>query len=203
MHLSWIAVALLSVATPARAAGRIAAALSDGEHRYAELDFRGAATVCEEAARDGKATAAEQTRGWVCVGSAWLVLDQKSLARQAFDRAFALDPRYAIEDAGLSPRQRAFIEEVRKAHAADARDEEPAATSEPAVAVVVPVAPPPAAPHKPVYKRWYLWTPIVLGAVGAGLGFALGFGYHPPPPRGTLPQGTVDLSNHLMYYNNR
>lgn len=41
----------------------------------------------------------------------------------------------------------------------------------------------------PVYKKWYLWTPIAVG-VAAGLGLGLGLGLTPQPPlEGTLSPG--------------
>jgi hypothetical protein len=187
MKAPLIAMAMLLCAG-ARAETTVAAQLADGERRYADLDYRGAASVCGEAAQDPRATKPEQARGWSCVGTSWLVLNQQRLAREAFDKLFALDPRYAVEDPSLSPRQRELIEDVRAKHPPPRIDEpkpEPAPKPEP----------PPPPPKTPVYKRWYLWTPIVIGAVGLGVGLGLGLTLgRQETPVGSLPPATVNLS---------
>jgi len=186
-----------AAASPSTAAGEgedgassVAALLADADHRYGALDYRGAAEVAERAARDERATRAEQIVGWERVGLSWLVLGQRSLAREALDRLFTLEPVRVVEDPSLSPRQREFIEEVRGAHPPPPR---PPALDLAPVLPIVPAPAPPTAP-RPVWKRWYLWTPIAIGVVGVGLGLGLGLGLARSGPVGTLPPGTVGLS---------
>ena len=123
----WVAcVLVLSCAGVVRAEpdGGVTDRIDRGEQRYGDLEFRAAVAFCSDGARDASATKAEQARGWRCVGLSWLALDQKSLAKEAFGRVFTIDPAYAIDESSLSPRQRAFIEEVRKEQRAAARAED-------------------------------------------------------------------------------
>ena len=196
-----VVVAVLACCSLARAelsAAGVAVALAEADHRYADLDYRGAAELAERIARDEQATVPQQTRAWERAGVAWLVLGQRALAKEALDHLFTLDPSHDIGDESLSPRQREFIDEIKAAHAPkppvhEGPVEKPAVPVVVVPVVVVPVVVPVAAPQKKaLWKRWYLWTPVVLGA--AGLGFGLGFGLRPHAgPSGTLPPGTVDL----------
>ena len=200
---------LLSVIGAARAeeATDVPALLSDADKRYADLDYRGAAEVAERAAKDPHATAAQRALGWQRVGLSWLVLGQRTLAREAFDLLFAIDGARPIEDASLSPRQREFIEEVRRRHAATVKppvapkpDVKPDVKPELKPNVKPDVKPelvpradpiaPTANVRKPIWKRWYLWVPVAVGVAGLGVGLGLGLGLS-RVPNGTL--GTVGL----------
>ncbi len=67
---------------------------------------------------------------------------------------------------------------------------EPGIEPTPVAVTVVPVAivaPPPK--RTPVYKRWYLWVPISVAAVGLGVGLGLGLGTH--SDRATFPSLTA------------
>lgn len=192
---------LLSPLDSARAeeVADVAALLVDGDKRYGELDYRGAAEVAERAAQDPRATPAQRGHGWERVGLSWLVLGQRTLAREAFDRLFAIDPARGIEDPSLSPRQREFIEEVRRQHPAPKTppvepkpDDKPKGVGPTAGRQPTPV-PTPTLTKKPVWKRWYLWTPIAIGLAGLGVGLTLGLRTTWPP--GTL--GTVGLGLHF------
>lgn len=171
----------------------VSAQLDDADRRYADLDYRGAAERAELAARDERASREEQVRAWERVGLSWLVLNQRSLAREALGQMFTLDPTHAVEDPSLSPRQREFIEEIHKEH--------PVPEPQKPTLDLAPVAPlhppPPLAPSRPVWKRWYLWTPLVLGLVGVGVGVGLGLGLSNRGPTGTLPPGTASLALHF------
>ncbi len=180
------ALVLISVVRPAHAAEPpVSEVLEESDKRYGELDYRAAAELGERAAKDPRATEPEQARGWERVGISWLVLGQRTLAREAFDRLFTLEPTRDLADPSLSPRQREFIEEARKAH--------PPAKVEPKpldLAPVVPRVEPP--PPRPVWKRWYVWTAVGIGVVGLGVGLGLGLGL-PGAPSGSLPPGTISL----------
>ena len=175
----------------------IAGMLADGDKRYGDLDYRGAAEISERAARDEHATPVEKIRGWERSGLSWLVMGQRSLAREAFDQLFTLDPGHIVDDPSLSPRQREFIDDVRKRHPAP----EPKPIPKPEPVITAPVVGPvpivvddstrPVSRRKPVWKRWYVWTPIALVVVGVGVGVGLGLGLQQHAPNGTL--GTVGL----------
>ncbi len=197
-----IALLLLGAIGAGRAdeATDVPSLLTDADKRYADLDYRGAAEVAERAAKDPHATVAQRAMGWERVGLSWLVLGQRTLAREAFDLLFAIDAARVIEDASLSPRQREFIEEVRRRHAATVK---PPITPKPDVKPdlkpdvkpdvgpkIDPVTPKATVTTKPIWKRWYLWVPIAVGVAGLGVGVGLGLGF-PRVPNGTL--GTVGL----------
>jgi tetratricopeptide (TPR) repeat protein len=46
-------------------------------------------------------------------------------------------------------------------------------------------------PRTPVYKRWWLWTPIGLGLAGVALGLGLGLGLQPHAPTAATALGTL------------
>lgn len=193
-RLTAVLVLLLCLhATRALAEVAVGTSLDEADRRYGELDYRGAAELAQSAAQEPTATPANQVRGWERVGLCWLVLGQHRLAREAFDKLFNLDPKHEVVDPSLSPRQHEYIEEVRAKHPAPAPPPPPppTPTSTPTTTVVAAPAPP-VVVQKPVWKRWYVWTPIAIGVVaGVSLGVGLGLGLHRDGPSGSL--GTVGL----------
>jgi tetratricopeptide (TPR) repeat protein len=111
-------------------------------------------------------------------------LGQTERKRRHFKEALDYYQRYL--DSGL-PRERAaaVLIQMDRCRAELARPappppasppQQPLAIAPPPVTTPTLIEPPPP-PRKPAYKRWYVWTPVVLVAaagVGLGLGLTLG-----------------------------
>jgi len=93
--------------------------------------------------------------------------------------------RVQVEDA-IAKLERAITDE-RSARISQPHD---TLAANPGNASVIVVAPTPPPPPSPVYKRWYFWTPIVVGVVGIGLGVGLGLGLKPSPQSAQTALGT-------------
>jgi tetratricopeptide (TPR) repeat protein len=83
-------------------------------------------------------------------------------------------PKRPEIEAHITKLEAAISEERAAADAQRAQKAEPAPALTPAV-VAAPPAPP---PKQPLYKKWWLWTIVGVGAVGIGLGVGLGVGLH-------------------------
>jgi len=185
---------LLCWCTPARAQSAAAQQeLEQADRLYGDLDYRAAAELAEKVGKDEQATRGQRARAWEREGLSWLILGQKSLAKEAFVQLFTLDPERSVDDPSLSPRQRQFIEDVRAEQQAlhpATPEPKPEPTPTPAPE---PKPEPKPVDKRPVYKKWWLWTTVgLVAAAGVGLGVGLGLGLSSGPPKGSL--GTVGLS---------
>jgi tetratricopeptide (TPR) repeat protein len=99
---------------------------------------------------------------------------------RAFLRVMPNDP----DRAGIEERIRALEEKQRLI------DDERRARAAPLVQSAPPTATPP--PRRPIYKRWWLWTLVGVGAAGAAV--ALGVGLSAPAvsyPAAATPDGRL------------
>ena len=114
-------------------------------------------------------------------------LHRTQAAVEAYDRYLAVMPN----DAAARERVTALRQELA-AHPRppDTGTTEAPKSAPPVAAPLVVATPAPAAEHKPLYRRWWLWT-AVAGVVVVGVGVGLGVGLTRPAAPSSFPPLTA------------
>ncbi len=95
------------------AAGAAQHLLDEGQRLYRELDFAGAVEALESALAVPGAPDAVRLSAYEYLGSAYVVLEHRQEARQAFRAMMQLDPYHVVHEPSGSPKIARFVANVR------------------------------------------------------------------------------------------
>ncbi len=123
----WLLVAVVAISIPALVAvvaapasaapdagARVRKQLARGQALFADMEYQEAIQILQPVTRADAATRAQRLRAYELIGQSYLILGDKSRAREAFAELLAIDSGYQLREATESPKIRDFFAAVKR-----------------------------------------------------------------------------------------